>query len=186
MIRRSRGLTFNALFVVLLAIVTFATILFPFLSSARERLRQSACIENYQQIGKAMRLYATDYDGKTPSDGGSFSGVIKDCRPYIKSAAIFACPDDFDRVEEKRPGSYRMPSLYQGLDIACGWPDPYAAGKTTRPTTTPLLYEAEQDFTQTAITPAYRHQGATETLYFDGHTNGIKSEASKWEHIGVD
>ena len=84
-----------------------------------------------------------------------------------------------DREKEKRAGSYRIPSLYQGLDIICGWSDPYAAGKTTKPATTTLLYEAEQDFTQSVITPTYRHQGGTQVLYFDSHTKWIKSEGPK-------
>ena len=179
MTRQPRGFTLIELLVVIAILAVLAAILFPVFAQAREKARQSDCLAHYHQIGQAIHLYASDYDSKTPPDGGSFSGLITDCQPYIKNSTIFICPDDYDRATEKRAGSYRIPSLYQGLDIVCGWPNPYAAGKTTKPATTTLLYEAEQDFTQSVITPTYRHQGGTQVLYFDGHTKWIKSEGPK-------
>lgn len=108
------------------------------------------------------------------------TGLLLDCQPYTKNTAIFACPDDFDRIfKEKRAGSYRMPSLYQGMDINCGWSDPYAPDLTTRPASTTLLYEAEQDFTQSPILPTFRHQGGTQVLYFDGHAKWVKGTGPK-------
>ena len=56
-------------------------------------------------------MYAADDDDKTPPNGGSFSGLITDCEPYVHTKAIFACPDDYDRIKEGRAGSRRMASL---------------------------------------------------------------------------
>ena len=80
---------------------------------------------------------------------------------------------------EKSAGSYRMPSLYQGMDYNCGWPDPYTPSLTTKPSTTTLLYEAEQDFAQAQILPTFRHQGGTQVLYFDGHAKWVKGSGPK-------
>lgn len=167
------------LLVVMAVIAVLAAVLFPVFAQAREKARQTDCLAHYHQIGQAIQMYASDYDSKTPPDGGSFSGLIMDSRPYIKNDAIFVCPDDFDRAREKRPGSYRMPSLYQGLDINCGWSDPYNTQATTKPAATPLLYEAEQDFAQAPILPTYRHHGGAQILYFDGHVKWVQGKGTK-------
>ena len=174
---QSFGFTLIELLVVVAIIAVIAAILFPVFSQSREKARASACFSNYHQIGAAVSMYASDFDGDTPPDGGSFSGIITDCQPYLKATAVFACPDDFDREREKRPGTYRMPSLYQGKPINCGWADPYSTAAPpaiTHSSTTTLMYEAEQDFTAAPINPTYRHNGGTQILYFDGHTKWVK------------
>lgn len=165
---------------VVVAIVGLLTaILLPVFAKSREKARASACISNYHQIGLAIQMYATDADGDTPPDGGSFSGIMADSAPYLKNTAVFVCPDDFDRVKEGRPGTYRMGSRYQGLPINCGWPDPYSTTTpphTAQPSTTTLLYEAEQDFAQAPIQPTYRHNGGAQILFFDGHVKWIAGQ----------
>lgn len=173
--RGRRGFTLIELLVVVAIIAVIAAILFPVFAQSREKARASACLSNYHQIGAAVQMYASDFDGDTPPDGGSFSGIIKDCLPYTKDASLFTCPDDYDREEEGRPGSYRVPSLYQGKPINCGWPDPYsAASAIAQSATTTLMYEAEQDFAQSPIVPTYRHSGGTQTLAFDGHAKWVR------------
>ena len=176
------GFTLVELLVVVAIIAILAAILFPVFAQSREKARASACFANYHQIGMAVQMYAGDFDGDTPPDGGSFSGIITDCVPYIHNANIFICPDDFDRAREGRPGTYRMASLYQGKPINCGWPDPYSTTTppaVTRSVSTTLLYEAEQDFAQAPINPTYRHSGGTQVLYFDGHTKWVKGSGPK-------
>ena len=173
MLSRRRAFTLIELLVVIAIIALLAAILFPVMAQAREKARQTNCLANYHQIGQAIHLYAADYDGITPPDGGSFSGIIADSRPYIKNDSLFTCPDDFDRVEEGRPGSYRMPSRYQGKPLSCGWPDPYEPTTLTQPTSATLTYEAEQDYAEAAIRPTFRHQNGAQLLYFDGHAKWI-------------
>lgn len=179
------GFTLIELLIVLAIVALLAAILLPVIANSREKARASACFSNYRQIGAAIHMYATDSEGDTPPDGGSFSGLMEDCRPYLKETAVFVCPDDFDREREKRPGTYRMPSLYQGLTLNCGWPDPYAAvapgavPPEAEPSTAVLLYEAEQDFAQSPITPTYRHNGGAQILYFDGHAKWIAGHGAK-------
>jgi len=179
---RRRAFTLIEILVVIAIIALLAGILFPVLAQSREKARAATCLSNYKQIGLAIQMYASDFDGDTPPDGGSFSGIITDCYPYTKNKAIFACPDDFDREKEGRPGTYRMPSLYQGKAINCGWADPYSNAKPpliSRSASTTLLYEAEQDFAQAPINPTYRHSGGTQILFFDGHTKWLKGVGPK-------
>jgi prepilin-type processing-associated H-X9-DG protein len=173
---RSFAFSLVELIVVVAIIGMLIAALFPVLARSREKARASACFSNYHQIGAAIQMYASDFEGDTPPDGGSFSGIITDNLPYIKNTDVFTCPDDFDRAKETRPGSYRMATLYQGKPINCGWNDPYST--TTPPavaqsTTTTLLYEAEKDSVQSPIVPTYRHSGGAQILYFDGHAKWV-------------
>ena len=158
--------------VITIAVITIiAAILLPVIAHAREKGRAASCLNNYHQLGLAIHLYAQDNDDSTPPNGGSFGGLIADCEPYGTNGNIFTCPDDYDRITEGRAGSYRMASLYQGKPLSCGWIDPYNAGFLAQPTTTVLLYEAEQDFAQAPIVPTYRHSHGTQLLDFDGHAH---------------
>ena len=167
--RNRHGFTLVEILVVVAIVGILAALLFPSFASAREKARASSCLSNYHQIGVAIQMYAQDNDDKTPANGGSFSGLIQDSVPYLHTSAIFICPDDNDREEEKRGGSYRMPSLYQNKPLSCGWINPYVAEEVTTSASTTLCYEAEQDFTQSPITPTYRHSKGTQILFFDGH-----------------
>ena len=171
---RREGFTLVEILVVVSIIAVLIAILFPVFLHTREKARASACLSNYHQIGIAIQMYAQDADGLTPPNGGSFGGLIKDCEPFAKTSVIFACPDDYDRVKEGRPGSYRMASLYQGKPLDCGWDDPYNPGHSAKSAATTLAYEAEQDFTQSPIVTTYRHSNGTQFLLFDGHTRWIK------------
>ena len=160
--------------VVIAVIAVIAAILYPVFQKVRENARGAACLSNYHQLGLAIHMYANDADGQTPPNGGSFGGLIADCTPYTHSSAMFACPDDYDRAREKRAGSYRMASLYQGLPISCGWNDPYNPSVIAQPSQTTLAYEAEQDFSQSPIVTTFRHRGGTQILAFDSHTRWVR------------
>lgn len=169
--KQKSGFTLIEVLVVVAIIGILAALLFPVFASAREKARASSCLANYHQIGIAIQMYAQDSDDKTPANGGSFNGLIQDSVPYIHTASVFTCPDDYDREEEGRAGSYRVPSLYQGQPLSCGWINPYVAGEVTTAASTTLTYEAEQDFTQAPIIPTYRHNSGTQVLFFDGHAH---------------
>ncbi|HEY3332298.1 MAG TPA: type II secretion system protein [Capsulimonadaceae bacterium] len=168
-----RGFTLIELLITMAIVAILAGILFAVFASSREHGRSTTCINNYHQMALAVQQYAQDYDDSTPPDGGSFAGLIADSSVYGAPAAVFTCPSDYDRVTEHRAGSYRMASLYQGRRLSCGWGDPYNNGAPTRTSSTILLYEAEQDFTQSPIIPTYRHNHGTQVLYFDGHSNWL-------------
>ena len=65
--KKSRGFTLIELLVVIAIIAILAALLLPALQRARESANQSNCKGNLNQIGKALRMYANDYDGKFPS-----------------------------------------------------------------------------------------------------------------------
>ena len=95
---RKRGLsgfTLIELLVVIAIIAILAAILFPIFAKAREKARQTSCLSNLKQLGLAIQMYATDYEGYPMSS--SLSSVSPRTRwadylqPYIKNTAVFLC-----------------------------------------------------------------------------------------------
>jgi prepilin-type N-terminal cleavage/methylation domain-containing protein len=66
---RRDGFTLIELLVVIAIIAVLAALLFPVLSRAREKARQSQCLNNLRQLGTAFALYRADFDGRNPWHG---------------------------------------------------------------------------------------------------------------------
>ena len=89
--------TLIELLVVIGIIAVIAAILFPVFAGIRERGRRTQCLSNERQLGMAILQYAGDnnetlFVAKAYSMGGL--GWAGECYPYVKSAAVFRCPND--------------------------------------------------------------------------------------------
>ncbi len=102
----NRAFTLIELLVVIAIIAILAAILFPVFAQAREKARQSACLSNTKQIGIAILLYVSDYDGTYPysSTKESFTPKVRwadRLYPYTKNTGIFLCPSAPDEQANK-------------------------------------------------------------------------------------
>jgi len=98
--------TLIELLVVIAIISILAAILFPVFATAREKARTTACASNEKQLGLAFLQYTQDYDEQfpvganavygpaSPSPPALAYGWARQVFPYVKSAGLFACPDD--------------------------------------------------------------------------------------------
>ncbi|MDR3707031.1 MAG: DUF1559 domain-containing protein [Capsulimonadaceae bacterium] len=97
--RTEAGFTLIELLVVIAIIAILAAILFPVFATAREKARQTACMNNAKQIGLATAQYTQDYDECLVPGGCSQSTPNYYVRwpnllyPYLKTYQVFVCPD---------------------------------------------------------------------------------------------
>ncbi len=84
--------TLIELLVVIAIIAILAAILFPVFAQAREKARQTACVNNQKQIGAGVAMYAQDYDERFPihlyyPTAGNYTVSItwrEEIYPYVK------------------------------------------------------------------------------------------------------
>ncbi len=85
--RAIRGFTLIELLVVIAIIGVLAAILFPVFAAAREKARQSSCMNNQRQIAMAIQIYAQDHDEMFPTAGIVWGALKLD-------AGVMRCPTD--------------------------------------------------------------------------------------------
>src|SRR5579875_455897 len=104
-----RAFTLIELLVVIAIIAILAAILFPVFAQAREKARQISCLSNEKQIALAVIQYTQDYDEYFPTGLGPAwdpDTWTNETVPYIKSYAVFVCPDDADGGEIQQANSW--------------------------------------------------------------------------------
>ncbi|HTV40343.1 MAG TPA: prepilin-type N-terminal cleavage/methylation domain-containing protein [Candidatus Sulfotelmatobacter sp.] len=65
--KRDKGFTLIELLVVIAIIAILAAILLPVLEQAKKRGQQASCINNLRQMGIAVTMYPTDFNGEYPN-----------------------------------------------------------------------------------------------------------------------
>jgi prepilin-type N-terminal cleavage/methylation domain-containing protein/prepilin-type processing-associated H-X9-DG protein len=98
-VSRSSGFTLIELLVVIAIIAILAAILFPVFAQAREKARQTGCINNLKQIGAGISMYASDHDGTYPvggrqsPDGNTHLQLwYQTTLTYTNSPDVYICP----------------------------------------------------------------------------------------------
>ncbi|MEJ5296245.1 MAG: prepilin-type N-terminal cleavage/methylation domain-containing protein [Fimbriimonadales bacterium] len=99
---RQRGFTLIELLVVIAIIAILAAILFPVFAQAREKARQTQCVNNMKQIALGVLQYVQDYDERFPfsiyltvqNNQPCIFTLYNAMFPYIKNVDIVLCPSD--------------------------------------------------------------------------------------------
>ena len=100
-----RAFTLVELLVVIAIIAILAALLFPVLTAAENRAKQTACLNNLRQIGFGIHIYTDDHDNTLPLDPNhsatnfwmNYEQLIKSDAGLggaISNSTVFACPAD--------------------------------------------------------------------------------------------
>lgn len=101
-----RGFTVIELLVVIAIIAVLAAILFPVFSRAREKARQTSCLNNQRQLATALLIYTQDYDEILPTCKEAWGAID------VGRAAL-VCPTR----GKTQPNGYVYNSLLDGLAL---------------------------------------------------------------------
>jgi len=149
---KSVGFTLIELLVVIAIIAILAAILFPVFAKVREKARQTSCASNMKQLGEGFVQYYQDNDenGVYPGGWGAGQGWAGKIYPYIKSTAVYKCPDDPTGTDNgwnppHVPISYAYNSNLWPVDTQYTVWDSGAGnlGQLSSPANTVLLFESQ-------------------------------------------
>ncbi len=179
--QRKRGFTLIELLVVIAIIAILAAILFPVFQKVRENARRTACLSNLKQIGLGVVQYNQDFDEKMPngtSPYGTAAGWAVQVYPYMKSVAVFQCPDDSG--VDKKASSYALNANYAinpypnpagGQGSANG----HALSEFSAPASTVMLFEVANSkyYDITNNTGVYANGYNADNEYNGGSPSGL-------------
>ncbi|MDR3708825.1 MAG: DUF1559 domain-containing protein [Capsulimonadaceae bacterium] len=189
---RTTAFTLIELLVVIAIIAILAAILFPVFATAREKARQTACLNNEKQLGIAFLQYQQDFDECNPSGAsqyGTGQGWAGQIYPYVKSTGAFVCPSDTSTSPVVSYGynSNNTWTTSGNLGVA-GIPYGLQLSQYSAPSKTVLLFEVTGNGSTTAY-PAYditANQFTTGTpLIADIHLQGSPVYAAGYSPAGI-
>ncbi|MBI5386498.1 MAG: type II secretion system protein [Verrucomicrobia bacterium] len=92
---RQDGFTLIELLVVIAIISILAAMLLPALSSAKERGRRIACVNNVRQLDLALGMYADDFEGEFPPRTRTPAPRwVESLESYYVDRKLLKCPSD--------------------------------------------------------------------------------------------
>ncbi len=155
--RVSRGFTLIELLVVIAIIAILAAILFPVFARAREKSRQTKCMNNQRQIAVAIQMYTQD-------NNESYFPVPK-TGPYAALLANYNEPSIYDCPTLTGTGTNNAPEYIMNAEI-CGKP----VAQLARPSQTVVT----ADIKKSAMTGSYTFRQTAINASLDArHGNGI-------------
>ncbi|MHB9132863.1 MAG: type II secretion system protein [Armatimonadota bacterium] len=134
---REQGFTLIELLVVIAIIAIIAAILFPVFAKAREKARQTTCINNQRQVGVAISMYVQDNDETFFSDpvSQSWANALK----AYNEASIYDCSTKTGKGSNDKP-EYGFNSALYGV----------ALGDISAPVATPMTADLLMNDTNAA------------------------------------
>jgi prepilin-type N-terminal cleavage/methylation domain-containing protein/prepilin-type processing-associated H-X9-DG protein len=180
--KRSQGFTLIELLVVIAIIAILAAILFPVFAKAREKARQTTCLNNQRQIATSLLMFVQDHDETFPEAAtwttdlaGTYgvTGKVWDC-PTSSFKGVDATPDYF----------YVAGSLLGGAalgDVKNPAAAPMISDLANAAENKPYINDAGATYTDIDAVVSgivdYRHNRGAVFAFVDGHTQWLAKDA---------
>jgi len=186
--RKPSGFTLIELLVVIAIIAILAAILFPVFQKVRENARRTSCLSNMKQLGIGFTQYVQDSNERYPCvdavypneaiDKNYCDGWANMIYPYVKSTAVFACPDDSSAPLATTPNakiSYVMNYMIWNQDY---WVASHGLklARFVSPASTVLLYEGKDR----VANPPDPLLGSDPSIPLDGVDRKYAAGGSDW------
>jgi len=169
----SRAFTLLELLLVIAIIACLAALLFPTLTTIRQRADSAACMANLRQIGIAGLVYAGEHNQTTPliepwpsqpvyPAGSGAQSILDTLKPYGVTPAILQCRTDIagPNYYAKDGSSYEWCPMANGQNLqSVKLVGPWSAGGVTVPLSRLLM----------AFDYSNVHNQASNVLFGDGH-----------------
>ena len=197
-----QGFTLVELLVVIAIIALLAVLLLPVLGKGQAQARRAQCLNQLQQWGKALQLYANDNADATPRRGQGVRPLTQLDRPedwfnalapelsvqkfgdYSASAGtnsnsppqLFVCPD-------ARPAPHRYFLTYAMNMYFSPWslPSPHPLAKIPTPSDVVFLTDGGVGYSSAypaagEYSPQARHRKTADLVFVDGHVHSFKGD----------
>ncbi|HEY3417739.1 MAG TPA: DUF1559 domain-containing protein [Armatimonadota bacterium] len=173
-----RGFTLIELLVVIAIIAILAAILFPVFAKAREKARQTTCMNNQRQIAAAILMFIQDHDETFPT-AASFTTDM--ASSYGMTGKVWDCPTSSFKGTDGTPDYFYVGGSF--LSDA-------ALGDIRRPTSAVMLTDLASpkdnksyiddkgatDCMQAYAQVAARHNNGAVFAYVDGHIGYLTAD----------
>jgi prepilin-type N-terminal cleavage/methylation domain-containing protein len=147
-----KGFTLIELLVVIAIIAILAAILFPVFAKAREKARQTQCLNNQKQIVTAATMWAQDHEEKLPASDVFWGELGLD-------KGVLMCPTAGTKVAN----AYGFNGALSGV----------ALGEILDPVSTMLACDAKKNTLSTPDDIDNRHLNQVITVLADGHVETV-------------
>ncbi|HEY3417035.1 MAG TPA: prepilin-type N-terminal cleavage/methylation domain-containing protein, partial [Armatimonadota bacterium] len=173
---RREGFTLIELLVVIAIIAILAAILFPVFAKAREKARQTTCMNNQKQIATSILMFVQDHDETFPTAATWLTDLAA---AYGVTGKVWDCPTTSFKGTEAAPdyfyvgGSFLSNAALGDISNPVGAPilTDLANGKTNKP------YVVDSGPIPNAGDAAAlvdcRHNNGAVFAYVDGHINWL-------------
>ncbi|MBU2595423.1 prepilin-type N-terminal cleavage/methylation domain-containing protein [Patescibacteria group bacterium] len=195
---KRHGFTLIELLVVIAIIAILAAILFPVFARAREKARQTSCLNNARQQATAVLMYVQDYDETFPMSAYSPDGIrlytmLDVVSPYMKNWQIMECPSgqrefSIDWIAAVFGLTPATPGLWTGYmwnfavfedGNVTGAVPPISLAEIEYSVETAMIYDGTLARNASYNSPVLgRHNGTANANYCDGHAKLVKCAES--------